>query len=158
VLGRRKMDWHKVFQGYVATVDMPCAAYYKQLMEAFPDAVVLLTVRDPEGWWRSFSALNTMIGSLAALGWVFRVPPATKFVPLWKMVIFRFFGVKRLGHPHDKGLHIARFNAHIQEVTAAVPPGKLLVFNVKQVRGQRVVAGGRGPAPWPHSLVTVHAA
>eukprot|EP00026_Physarum_polycephalum_P021181 Phypoly_transcript_24262.p1 GENE.Phypoly_transcript_24262~~Phypoly_transcript_24262.p1 ORF type:complete len:150 (+),score=22.75 Phypoly_transcript_24262:85-534(+) len=43
---------------YDATVDYPAAYFYKDLMEAFPDAKVILSVRDPAKWYES--AYNTI--------------------------------------------------------------------------------------------------
>ena len=37
-------DWNEVFMGYQATVDWPACAYYKELMQMYPEAKVLLTV------------------------------------------------------------------------------------------------------------------
>jgi hypothetical protein len=45
--GKRDIDWHKLFEGYDATTAIPGCIHYKELMGAFPDAKVLLTVRDP---------------------------------------------------------------------------------------------------------------
>src|SRR5712692_3824595 len=50
------VDWNTVFKGYQATVDWPACAFYKALMQAYPDAKVLLTVRDPEKWYESVSS------------------------------------------------------------------------------------------------------
>lgn len=42
--------------GYVAAVDWPASALWRELSAAHPDAVVLLSVRDSgEQWWRSVS-------------------------------------------------------------------------------------------------------
>lgn len=46
-------DWDDIFGGYRATVDWPGAFFYKELMEAYPDAKVLLSVRSGESWERS---------------------------------------------------------------------------------------------------------
>jgi hypothetical protein len=46
-------DWDDIFGGYQATVDWPGAFFYKELMEAYPDAKVLLSVRSGESWERS---------------------------------------------------------------------------------------------------------
>lgn len=52
-------DWKGIFthpdgdRFYKATVDYPACGMYRQLMEAYPDAKVLLTVRDPEKWYDS---------------------------------------------------------------------------------------------------------
>ena len=49
------VDWSSVFDGYRACVDWPAAACWRQLADANPDAVVLLSERDfPEQWWASF--------------------------------------------------------------------------------------------------------
>src|SRR6266851_9175875 len=49
------VDWNTVFKGYQATVDWPACTFYEELMQAYPDAKVLLTVRDPEKWYASAS-------------------------------------------------------------------------------------------------------
>jgi hypothetical protein len=46
-------DWDDIFGDYQATVDWPGAFFYKDLMEAYPDAKVLLSVRGGESWERS---------------------------------------------------------------------------------------------------------
>lgn len=45
--------WEEVFDGFEATVDWPGSFFYDQLTEFYPDAKVLLSVRDPEAWERS---------------------------------------------------------------------------------------------------------
>jgi hypothetical protein len=44
----KAVEWTALFGGYQATVDFPGCSFYKELMDAYPDAKVLLTVRDPE--------------------------------------------------------------------------------------------------------------
>ena len=48
-------DWRAfmISQGYRGAVDFPAAAFYKQLMSVFPNAKVILTVRDPTSWYDS---------------------------------------------------------------------------------------------------------
>jgi hypothetical protein len=55
--GRGEMpDWDQVFDGYVAAVDWPVAAYWPELSAAFPDVPVLLSTRaSAEEWYRSAS-------------------------------------------------------------------------------------------------------
>jgi Sulfotransferase domain len=54
---RRALDgarpWDEVFDGFQATVDWPGAFFYKELLEAYPEAKVLLSVRDADAWERS---------------------------------------------------------------------------------------------------------
>ncbi len=55
-LWRRAVDgeqpWQEVFDGFQSTVDWPGSYFYKELVEAYPDAKVLLSVRDAEAWER----------------------------------------------------------------------------------------------------------
>src|SRR4051794_23256081 len=42
--------WDEVFDGFQSTVDWPGGFFYKDLMEHYPDAKVLLSVRDETKW------------------------------------------------------------------------------------------------------------
>lgn len=48
-------DWEALFDGYAAAVDWPAASFWPELTVAFPDAVVLLSFRDADDWFRSAS-------------------------------------------------------------------------------------------------------
>jgi hypothetical protein len=45
-------DFSSVFgtRGYEGSCDFPSAVYYKQQLKLYPDAKVILTLRDPEKW------------------------------------------------------------------------------------------------------------
>ncbi len=45
--------WNEIFDGYQSTVDWPGGYFYRELAEFYPDAKVLLSVRDAESWERS---------------------------------------------------------------------------------------------------------
>lgn len=51
-----KPDWDAIFGDYVATVDFPASNYWRELADAFPDAKIVLSVRDPERWFESTQA------------------------------------------------------------------------------------------------------
>jgi hypothetical protein len=55
-------DWHRFFEGFQAAVDWPAAPFWKELSKAYPDAPILLSVRDPDAWWKSAS--NTIFIAL----------------------------------------------------------------------------------------------
>src|SRR5262245_4855487 len=44
-------DWDLVFDGFIAAVDWPASAFWRELSEAFPDALVLLSTRDSAQTW-----------------------------------------------------------------------------------------------------------
>ena len=46
-------DWEQIFGDADSTVDWPSARYYRELIDYYPDAKVLLSVRDGETWVRS---------------------------------------------------------------------------------------------------------
>ncbi len=43
------VDWEALFRGYQATVDWPGCNFYREFLRLYPQAKVILTVRDPEG-------------------------------------------------------------------------------------------------------------
>jgi hypothetical protein len=49
--GRRR--WAKIFDGYHSAVGPPASGFWEELIRAYPNARVLLSVRDPESWSRS---------------------------------------------------------------------------------------------------------
>lgn len=51
-------DWDGIFHGYRATVDWPAAAFWRELVERYPDAKVLLSLRDSDRWYDS--VMNTL--------------------------------------------------------------------------------------------------
>lgn len=54
-------DWDKIFKGYSATVDNPGCNYWKELADNYPEAKVILTVRDADKW---FDSTNETIHSV----------------------------------------------------------------------------------------------
>ncbi len=59
----RPPEWRTFFDGYRATVDWPAAPFWSEVSSAFPDALILLSVRDPDAWWKSAS--NTIFPAMA---------------------------------------------------------------------------------------------
>lgn len=47
------VDWEALFAGYRSAVDWPSCNFWEQQMAAFPDAKVILTVRDSQRWYES---------------------------------------------------------------------------------------------------------
>jgi Sulfotransferase domain len=54
-------DWDEIFAGKESTVDWPAAYHYAELMDVYPDAKVLLSVRDADSWVRSMDNTITQI-------------------------------------------------------------------------------------------------
>ena len=116
-------DWRELLSGYQATLDWPGCSFYKELMATYPDAKVLLTVRDPESWYAS--AHETIYQSNQM-----NPPPSMQnFITMVKELLWqRDFD----GKFEDKAYAINVFEEHIEEVKRTVPAEKLLVYNVKE--------------------------
>ncbi|MEO1029694.1 MAG: sulfotransferase family protein [Pseudomonadota bacterium] len=69
-----RVDWDEVFEGFEASVDFPSSTYYTELLEKYPEAKVILTVRDPDKWYVSASNTIYAIGK-AIPGWARKVFP-----------------------------------------------------------------------------------
>ena len=118
------MDWKWLMQHYGACVDFPTCLYYRELMAAFPDALVVLNTRDPEKWFDSWQHLWSAVDTVCDPD---RVVRFQKWVEVAQALRDRFFG-GRIEHDTN----IAVFNAHNEAVRREVPAGRLLEFNVQQ--------------------------
>lgn len=49
------VDWDALFAGYPSTVDWPAAKFWRTLADVYPEAKVLLTIRDADAWYESAS-------------------------------------------------------------------------------------------------------
>ncbi len=113
--------WDAIFDGFEATVDFPACTSYRALADFYPDAKVILSVRDPEAWYRS---TQETIFSKPWIDWLAKSEAAAYM----SGTINRYFDNRM----HDRDHLIARFNQHIQEVKATIAPERLLVFEAKQ--------------------------
>ena len=64
---RGNAECASIFAGYLSTCDYPGCTYWRELAAAFPDAKIVLTVRDPESWFESVSATIFSAGHRARL-------------------------------------------------------------------------------------------
>lgn len=125
----KPVQWDKVFEGYLATVDWPACTFYRDLMEQYPDAKVLLTVREPEKWYESaYTTIYQIRNGL--FGWLTPYLPTLSAMP--KMVQHLIWAGTFHNRFEDKPYAIKMFNDHIAEVKRVVPPERLLVYSVKE--------------------------
>jgi hypothetical protein len=113
-------DWETIFEGYRSTVDWPNATFYKDLADAYPDAKVILTVRDPEDWYASTQST------------IFKqdIAPDTDnpFLRMVGKVVYDLFD-RRM---HDKDHVISVYETHNARVQAVIPAERLLVYRVTE--------------------------
>jgi hypothetical protein len=114
------VDWEEVFAGFRATVDWPSAYFYKQLAARYPEAKVILGLRDPESWFRSTQAT------------IFADPSFPKSPPAWRAMVQKVITEPMGGRLDDRATLIAAYNAHNDEVRRVIPQDRLLVFEASQ--------------------------
>lgn len=130
-------DWPKLLGDSQATVDWPGGFFWRELMEAYPDAKVLLSVRDPEKWEPSFretiwdmghggSLLHLMSSARALVD-----PQWRRYVDFVERMFWGPDGTFAAGHEQPQQLIDAAI-AHNEAVKAAVPADRLLVWSVSE--------------------------
>lgn len=111
----RDVDWQELLRDYVALVDWPGASFWREISSANPDALVLLSTRDPDAWYRSAS--NT----------IFHVfenrPPGLE---QWFTAVHRMFGERFSDDLRNATAMMDAFEHHNAQVRAGVPAGRLL--------------------------------
>jgi Sulfotransferase domain len=134
----RAMDgeqpWDQIFAGYESTVDWPGGYFYSELAEAYPDAKVLLSVRDPEKWERSFrDTIWTMSygDSLMPLMAHARAQVDPRFHRYLELVDRMFWGPQgSFSEGQEPAQMIEQMLRHTDEVKRAIPAERLLVWEV----------------------------
>ena len=140
-------DWYKFFDGFTSAVDWPAAPFWRELSDAFPDAPILLSVRDPDSWWKSAS--NTIFIALETYfkpdapddGWTkMGRGMMEKFTPNWR----------------DESAAKAAYLAHNENVRATAPPDRLVEWRTGDGWEPICAALGREVPnhPFPHVNTT----
>jgi hypothetical protein len=119
----KKVEWSKIFDGFGSTTDAPACHFYKEIAAYYPEAKVLLSVRDPDRW---FESTQSTILSPAIMGRFRDMPPVL-------MAMMHKIG----WHPEDPEVHdkkhmVSRMLTHNEEVKRVIPAERLLVFEAAQ--------------------------
>ena len=116
--------------GYRATADMPASLFWHEQLQVYPDAKVVITVRDPLSWYESWSntisltcpdAEECPLGARVTLGLGF---------PPFKNIADLFREITRYAYNDDwsKQNMIKSYVVHIENVKKLCPPKQLLLF------------------------------
>lgn len=111
----RPVDWSKLLERFVALVDWPGASFWPELTAANPDALVLLSVREPDDWYRSAS--NTIFLAMENL------PP---HLQPWMDAVQRLLRDRFSDRFDDPQAMKDAFARHNDAVRAAIPAERLL--------------------------------
>ncbi len=129
-------NWSELYEGYQATVDFPAYPWYKEHMNKYPDAKVILTTRPFEKWYASLKdtiwqagpqTIGQKLTMMSKLIFNARLRSVIKCVKFAKSSIFE----KHLeGKFEDKAFAEKVFNQHIEDVKSSVRPERLLIYEV----------------------------
>jgi len=140
------IDWDKIYGDYVAAVDEPTSLMWETLIDVYPEALVILSVRDPDSWWRSANATIMEVKRMAP-------PPEEPDRQIWHDMIMTLYRRQYPGGTDDGEAAKAAFSEHIRQVKATVPAERLLVWQASE--GWQPICDALGlpvpDEPFPHS-------
>lgn len=125
---------------FTAVCDFPFSLFWEELHEAFPEAKVVLTVRDAPGWFLSRKSMLAfernsvdLLHRLLAL----YDPRRAALVPFLDLIEEVAYGVPlfngpELDDPRLRERYVQRYHQHNRHVQRSIPKYKLLVFDVAQ--------------------------
>jgi len=124
----------EIFKGFEASVDWPGSYFWAELIHAYPDAKVVLSVRDGDAWAKSMS--DTIWGLFYDDCLIRHMSDARSFVdPAWKAYMDMMRGMwQRSGLLDGDQTTLESMSAAMQrynaEVQRTVAPERLLVWQV----------------------------
>jgi hypothetical protein len=116
-----RKDWDKLLGGCQAVCDWPAVAFAKELIEAYPEAKVVLTCRDVDSWHAStmktvwWRVMDPELKMLSYVSWA-----ASMYQPMLEKFFDTFFE----GDFPNRGKAI--YLRHYDEVRSMVPKERLL--------------------------------
>lgn len=110
-------DWPALFQGYAAVVDWPAASFWPEIAAAFPDAIIVHSLRDAESWWQSasqtiFPISETMVGTP------------------WHAMFRELVAARFAADLTDRAACLAAYEAHNARVRELAPRERLVSWQV----------------------------
>lgn len=116
-------NYEGIFSGFRSAVDFPTSAYWQDLLAAMPDAKVILSHRDAEDWYGSFSQTILPL-ILDKEAW------PKNAVPWFEMIEKVIIG-KALGGRTDRAGILEAYRANEAAARHLEAQGKALVFSVR---------------------------
>ena len=128
----KPVHWPTVYRGFKATVDSPGCFFWRKLVRAFPEAKVILTVRDAYDW-----QLSQQRGSAVGFAQADRNrldPVMSSTIGRMDAAIAREWGSSLERPPGMSAEQHTReqFLRHAEIVKSEIPPERLLVFQVTE--------------------------
>mmetsp|Transcript_4901 Transcript_4901/g.10746 ORF Transcript_4901/g.10746 Transcript_4901/m.10746 type:complete len:381 (+) Transcript_4901:278-1420(+) len=124
--------------GFAATMDLPFALYFDQIMEQYPECKFILTVREnSDVWFRSWDVLTKNIAKPAQYtSFIFTHVRKLEYYMRWLFSVVNT-DKKFLSHsfplpPQNKHNAISSYEKHNQLVRDSIPSSRLLEYSVKE--------------------------
>lgn len=117
-------EWDTIYEGFKSAVDWPTAAFFRELIAAYPSSKFILTHRSPESWAESFaSTIQKLVAERAK---------APQELHDWLEMANRV--ITKSGFPVtlDRAGLIDAFVAHSESVKNVIPADQLLVYQVSE--------------------------
>jgi len=116
------------FDGYAAATDVPTNGLVKELLQLYPNALVICTVRDPDAWVKSMAGLATA-STQGFLRFVLFPLPGMRYFPDFIDVL-----IKQWTYLYGDGgpATTEKYHQHIDNLKKIVPKDQLVFFNVKE--------------------------
>ena len=124
-------DLDALFGRYQSCTDAPGCWFWRELAGRYPDAKVVLSLRDPDRWYDSMAATIFTASHQQSMS-------GSQVGPIIRKLGAKMFGQAGAereaaeGGPPDRAGMIAAFEAHNAAVRAAIPPERLLVYRVSE--------------------------
>ncbi|KAI8084533.1 uncharacterized protein BX664DRAFT_337201 [Halteromyces radiatus] len=125
-----KDEWETVYGNYDAAVGWPTVNCYKELMDKYPDAKVILTLRDPNEWYDLM--LNTIFTQVH-----FQLPinaphHLNHAVAMLKSVVLDGQTPSLADPEADRAKFIKIYNDHVEQVKQYVPAHRMLIMELNE--------------------------
>lgn len=118
--------WRSSLAQWRATLGWIGACHYPELMEAFPEAIVVLSVRDPDAWYRSYASCVRHARELGLSG-----EPADGAASDTLLLRDERGGLMD-GRALERARALERYQRHNDAVMSTVPSERLLVWDVAE--------------------------
>jgi Sulfotransferase domain len=140
-LWQRALDgaapWEQIFAGFNSTVDWPGGYFYRELIDVYPEAKVLLSVREPRAWERSMRETvwavrhGESLVRLLSCAQAHVNPQWRGFLGMIDRLVWEGEGTFASGHAEPQQL-IDTMIRHNREVEEVVPSERLLTWSVEE--------------------------
>jgi hypothetical protein len=123
----------KILNGYVATTDTPGAQFVPELLELYPDAKVICTVRDKDAWAKSIAQIGRAAASRTWLMSLilFPLPGLRHFIAYVSALRHGRWGELYVRAGDINGYSAAIYDRHIEWLESVVPDDKLVFYDVR---------------------------